>query len=117
MLADAATEKPASENAGLCHPNRVGSQTGGAAMAGVIYVVPGAGVEVGALGQSMGPGGGRVGGAVAVYNRGKRGRHWTPTSLCVFAADFGARGANLGTSTSGFTWFPGSSPSTPQKKD
>ena len=63
-------------------------------MAGVIYVVPGAGVEVGALGQSMGPGGGRVGGAVAVYNRGKRGRHWTPTFLCVFAVEFGARGPN-----------------------
>ena len=95
MMADAVRVGRRREGAALSHPqNRHEAEGGGAAIADIAYVVPGAGGEVGALGQSMGPGGGRVGGAVAVYSWGKRGRHWTPTSLYVFAASFGDRGPN-----------------------
>jgi hypothetical protein len=68
----------------------------GGNMAGVIYVVPGAGGAGRALGQFMGPGGGRVGWAVAVYNWGKRGATLTADLFLRVRANFGDRGAIYG---------------------
>ena len=62
-------------------------------MAGVIYVVPGAGGAGRALGQFMGPGGGQVGCTVAVYNWGKRGATLTADLFLRVRANFGDRGA------------------------
>ena len=57
MLADAATEKPASERMqGSAIPTELGPKQGGAAMAGVKYVVPGAGSRWALWGNPWGQG-------------------------------------------------------------